>query len=602
VQCGDGGLGQFGRRDLLDKHIRLVRNAVETFLETDAAYSWTAASVAIAKGAGASAECKSLWRTLMTKRLMLLIALIVLVACAFMTDPIQALPSGTTTRGISPHAAATGPADLTTALASIENQPRYAQSDWGYVFMDQKTGEVVASQNPDKMFDPGSTMKTYAVSTALQLYGTDQTFRTPLYRQGTVSGGALNGNLVLVGSGDLSFGLREQQGGSLHYDNLPAIDHSYAGLGVPGAIEPPGDPLAVLDTFAASVKASGITKVKGDVVVDDRLFTPHKYPSGLISPIWMNENLIDIVVTPGSNAGQVTSLNWRPMTASYTVENQMKTVKANGNTSIDVAEPTPGRLVVTGTIAAGTPPRVVVSEISDPSAFARTAFIEALQRTGVQVTARPTGPNPAALLPAKDRYLQSDKLAEHTSATISEYVKLIMKVSYNRGADLMACLSAVKVGSTDCDEGLAAEYRTFTDLGVSNTGAYAFDGAGASDQSRTTPSALATFYRAAAKTSYAQALAGSLPVLGKDGSLGNVLAKSPAAGKAQLKTGNRIVGTPANQLLLLGNSLAGYVQAKSGRQLTIMISVGNVPLEKILDVQTITADLGEMVALLQQSL
>ena len=50
------------------------------------------------------------------------------------------------------------------------------------------------------------------------------------------------------------------------------------------------------------------------------------------------------------------------------------------------------------------------------------------------------------------------------------------------------------------------------------------------------------------------------------------------AGKVQLKTGNRVVGTAADQLIVLGNSLAGYIQTKSGRQVTFAITVDNVPI------------------------
>ena len=52
--------------------------------------------------------------------------------------------------------------DLTTSLLAIEQGPRYPQSDWGYVVLDQETGEVLASQSPVRMFDAGSTMKTFA--------------------------------------------------------------------------------------------------------------------------------------------------------------------------------------------------------------------------------------------------------------------------------------------------------------------------------------------------------------------------------------------------------------------------------------------------------
>ena len=215
----------------------------------------------------------------------------------------------------------------------------------------------------------------------------------------------------------------------------------------------------------------------------------------------MNENLIDLLVTPGQ-VGQPASIDWRPMTASYTVDNQVTTVAASQQTSLNVSEPTPGTLEVTGQIAAGSAPTLRVWEIDDPSAFARTAFIEALQRAGVNVTSPATGPNPESILPAKGSLPASDLVGEHVSAPLSQFATLIMKVSYNRGADLMVCLAAVKEGSTSCPQGLSAEVQTINRLGVPSSSAIPFDGAGSDDQGRTTPAALATFLRNATKTPF----------------------------------------------------------------------------------------------------
>jgi len=528
--------------------------------------------------------------------------LLVLAVSACGSESTKAASSSSTPSSSTPGTTPIGPNKLTKALLAIENQPKYEPSDWGYIAIDEKTGEVLAAQNPDKMFDPGSTMKSFSVSAALRAYGNDFKFTTPVFRAGTVSGDTLNGNLVLVGSGDLSFGLREQPNGSLFYENMPVLDHSYANLGIPGAIEPPGDPLAVLDQFAQKVKAAGITRVNGDVVVDDRLFTPIQWPDGLVSPIWVNENLIDIEVSPGSAAGQPTTIDWRPKTAAYTVETQATTVAATESTGLFASETTPGHIVVTGQIAAGFPTTLVSQVIADPAAFARTAFIEALQRAGITVTASPTGPNPAALLPPTDSYQPGDKLAEHTSASLAAYVQLIMKISYNRGADLMTCLAAVKSGSTDCEQGLVAEVDNFTALGVSKDAVFPFDGAGSNDQNRVSPRALATFYKNATGTPYAQALFDSLPILGKDGSLANVQPDSPAAGKAQLKTGNRAAGPPTTgQTILLGNTLAGYVQGKSGRQFTVMVAMGNMPFTTLAEFVAVTDDQAKMVTAMQQA-
>ena len=128
-----------------------------------------------------------------------------------------------------------------------------------------------------------------------------------------MSGGTLDGNLVLVGSGDLSFGLREQPDGSLYYENLPDDRPQLRQRSAcPGRSSRRATRWARSTSSPQKVKAAGITRVNGDVVVDDRLFTPIQWPDGLVSPIWVNENLIDIEVSPGSAAGQPTTIDWRP--------------------------------------------------------------------------------------------------------------------------------------------------------------------------------------------------------------------------------------------------------------------------------------------------
>lgn len=488
-----------------------------------------------------------------------------------------------------------GPANLVKAVAAIEDQSRYGHADWGIQVLNEDGGNVLASQNSQKLFLPGSTMKLYSVATALKLYGPDYRFKTPVYRQGTVTAGTLNGNLVLVASGDTSMGLRELPDGTLYYENAPAVNQNTSDIGVPGAIEPPGNPLAALDQLAGMMRASGITNVDGNVVIDDRLFTPYDgFKDTGITPIWVNENLIDVLVTPTA-VGQPASFTQRPMTASYSVTSQVTTVTADGTTSVEIAEPSPGNLVVTGQIAAGSQPTLVTKQVDDPPALARTLFIEALRNAGVTVTAPTLGPNPESLLPATGSYQAADMLGEHVSAPLSQFANLILKVSYNRGADDMTCLAAVKIGSTECYQGLVAEMNTIKGFGVPATSVFPFDGAGSDSRNRTTPAAMATFLRRVAKTSYGPALIAALPVLGRSGALATVLPHSPMVGHAQAKDGNIVAGTPASQIIVLGNSLAGYVQTKSGRHVTFMIVVGNVPVAKPADVLQVTEDQARIV-------
>ncbi len=235
---------------------------------------------------------------------------------------------------------------------------------------------------------------------------------------------------------------------------------------------------------------------------------------------------------------------------------------------------------------------------------ARTAFIEALERAGVEVSAKSTGSNPSDLLPPEDSYRESERVAEHVSAPLEEFTKVIFKTSHNPGADLMTCLSAVKAGSRDCEGGLKQEFEVFTGLGVSAESTFIFDGAGSDDHNRTTPDAMTKFLRAVDEQSYGNAFRTSLAILGVDGTEADVLKDSPAAGKIRGKDGTRVIPTPAGQGIVLGKTLVGYVEAESGRRLVISIMVRDVPVSSAQEIfpliESVTEDEGELAAEIQQ--
>jgi hypothetical protein len=60
------------------------------------------------------------------------------------------------------------------------------------------------------------------------------------------------------------------------------------------------------------------------------------------------------------------------------------------------------------------------------------------------------------------------------------------------------------------------------------------------------------------------------------------------------------VSTVAGQIIVLGNSLAGYIEAKTGRQLTFMVAVGNVPIATTAEFEQVTEDQAKMTAAIQQ--
>ncbi|HEY3482858.1 MAG TPA: D-alanyl-D-alanine carboxypeptidase, partial [Streptomyces sp.] len=301
--------------------------------------------------------------------------------------------AGTTLLAVAGGAAA-GPAaaahddDLGPAIEAIMHKPGYEHAQWGVLETDPASGRVIHSQFANQFFVPGSTTKLVTISNALNTLGWNHRFTTPVRATGSRTGSTLHGNLDLVAQGDLTMGGRTKPDGSVDYRN---IDHTEAEL--PGAMLTPENPLAGINQIAAQVRASGIRRVNGNVIIDPRLFTPPALSPQPV-PMIINDNLIDLLSTP-TTPGQPAKLFWRPQVAPYQVTSSVRTVASGGTTSITVTTSPDGtRIHLAGTIAAGAQPLLNVSPIKDPNAFGRTALIEALARAGVTVTAPPTGPNP----------------------------------------------------------------------------------------------------------------------------------------------------------------------------------------------------------------
>jgi D-alanyl-D-alanine carboxypeptidase/D-alanyl-D-alanine-endopeptidase (penicillin-binding protein 4) len=494
------------------------------------------------------------------------------------------------------------PDSVAPLIAEIQAKPVYKHATWGIRLADPATGETLIDQAGEKSMAPGSIMKVYSVATALDAYGPDYRFRTPVYRTGDVSNGRLSGNLILVASGDFSFGLRDQADGTLAFNSFPEIDHNYADTGFAGAAIVKGsNPLVVLDKFAEDIRKAGITEIDGDVAIDDRLFELYsEWTDGLIAPIWVNENVIDIMVTPAS-PGEPAEIDWRLKTGAITVEGEVETVAGEAE-PIAVETVRPGVVKVTGEIAAGNPPTLVISQVPDPAAFARTAFIEALGRAGVEVQAAATGPNPTGILPDPAAYTEAMKVAEHVSPPLSEYIKVVLKVSYNRGADLLVCLAAVKAGSRDCTVGLKQELDLLARMGLDGTGTYIFDGAGSDDHGKTTPADEAQVLAKIMAEPWGAAFHHGLAILGVDGTQATNAVGTPAAGHIFIKDGARVAPTPGgHQAVLLAKTQVGYIDAKSGRQLVFAIFINNVPYAKFEDFVAADADVSKIAAAIQEA-
>lgn len=472
------------------------------------------------------------------------------------------------------------------------NSSTYQHSTWGILIQDQNTSEVLFTENSQELFVPGSTTKILVAAAALAAYGPDHRFETPVYYDGELESGTLQGNLVLVASGDLTMGGRNTPDGKLAYTNL---DHCEANS-MDGANLTSTDPLAGLNELARQVKASGVSRVEGDVIIDDRLFQKTLAPSGeyLITPIMINDNLIDLEIVPG-RAGENATINCRPQSSTYTVTSQVQTV-SSGQTEIRVNSDDPSKIVVEGTILENSTPQVRTVSVEDPSSFARALFIEALKREGVEVTTPTTNPNQHLASNNTTAYTEDKRVALFTSSPFSENIKVVLKVSQNMQADTLVALLAAKNGKKTFDEGMKLFGDFLTSAGVNTDMLALIDGRGGSPSDRISPEASNQLLSYMARQSYYQSFFDALPVLGYDGTLsGSVTNSSPLYGKVNAKAGTVTVDDKLNgRVILLSKSLDGYMVTRSGKKLIFSIYVNNVPLNNTNDANQVEQDINQV--------
>lgn len=488
---------------------------------------------------------------------------------------------------------------LKDRLEAVMNEPRFKTAHWGVLAVDRHSGEPLIEHEADKLFAPASVTKLFSVAAALDELGADYRFETPLFAQGQIdASGKLDGDLILVASGDLNFGGRDDGQQGIAFTNS---DHIYAG---DRTTLTAGNPLAALDELARQAYQSGLRRIAGDVLVDDRLFDPARGTGSgpdRLTPIMVNDNLIDFTISPGAEAAPA-NVEWRPQTAAYQVDVRAMTISA-GRTDVDVVSVGDGRLVVTGQISVAHQPVVRVYEVDDPASFARSLLIEAFQRAGVSASASPLERNRRDALPARDGYGALKRVAMFNSPPFAQSARLILKVSHNLHASTLPLLLAARHDERTLNQGLRRQRDFFIKAGI-DADTLSFGGAAGGDAADyVTPRATVQLLTYMEKQNDFAAYDAALPVLGVDGTLARaVKPDSSARGKVRAKTGtmfwsNRLTGGE----ILTSKSLAGYLETSHGRPLAFAVFVNNVPTRGSRDREQIGEAIGRICEILYEA-
>ena len=227
-----------------------------------------------------------------------------------------------------------------------------------------------------------------------------------------------------------------------------------------------------------------------------------------------------------------------------------------------------------------------VFRVEDPASFARIAFVQALRRAGVTVSAAPLAKNAPASLPARGSYAAANRVAAFVSPPYSEFAKLVLKVSLNLGANLSLSLFGVEHGARTSRARSRSSARRSRQGVTPSLFDFPTNGSGSPD-SRAAPRAVVQLLAAMRKGANGAIFHDALPILGVDGSLAETGRDLPRRATSSRRPARRSKDRTKAQVL------AGYIDAKSGRKLAFALFVNDAgPIKQISDVGDVFTDEG----------
>lgn len=371
--------------------------------------------------------------------------------------------------------------------------------------VDVDSGASLASLDADTPVNPASTSKLVTAAAALSRLGPAYRWRTSVL--GRIEGGVAS-RLVLRGHGDPTL----------------AVEH--------------------LVLFAAQLRARGLVRVSGDLLVDQSRFDDQFVPPAFeqqpdewaafrapVAAVSLERNAVTLLVQPG-RAGEPARHWFEPPGV----------LRSSG--AIDTTEPGTGQRLqfsvraegtelsglVGGSIAEGSPVARFARRVEDPRLLAGRALAQALASEGIKLGGR------VALGGADERAV----LAVHESPPLPVVLAALGKESDNFTAEMvLKTLGAEAQGRAGTSaEGAQVALEYLKGIGALSPGTKFINGSGLFDANRLSASTLTRLLSAALRDpALAPEFEGQLAVAGVDGTLRARFRQHRAERDLRAKTG-----------------------------------------------------------------
>jgi D-alanyl-D-alanine carboxypeptidase/D-alanyl-D-alanine-endopeptidase (penicillin-binding protein 4) len=434
-------------------------------------------------------------------------------------------------------------AQLQQSIISAIRMPGVSRAAWSVAVqsLDRRDGRLF-TVNPGTLLVPASVAKLVSVATAADAVGWDYCYTTTMRAAGPIVNGVLQGDLIVVGSGDPSIGGRA------------------------------GDDFT---NWVQALKTGGIRRIEGRVIGDDDLLDEPRpqlawawddlgYTTGaLFGALNLAENRSAVTVSPGPSSGAPAVETVDPRLAFRVVTNRVSTGPP-GSLQLLWPEQRPGdpSLTIAGSIPAAAPAVSIPVAVGNPTLWFVSALKSRLVREGIEVTGDAVDIDDVVPPPSRDT---AAIIYSHRSRTLGEIAQPLLKDSINLYAEALMRLNVAPGVFPTNDAALEGMRKRLDAWGISNASYQLVDGSGLSRRDAISADAVLSVLERMADPSAKSPFVTGLPIAGVDGSLSTRMKGTPAENNVRAKT-----GTMSNI-----RTMAGYVTTRDGERLAFVIMINN---------------------------
>lgn len=349
---------------------------------------------------------------------------------------------------------------LDTATKNLMNSPLAVSSNLSLYVADEN-GQLIYEYNGNKGLSTASTQKIFTAAAALETLGKNYTYQTTASYSGTISSGNLNGNLFISSNGDPTLG-------SWRYEGFK--------------------PENFKQKFLEALEKSGITKISGDLIIDDSYFDHQTIPGG-----WPWDDL-------GNYYGAgIWGINWREnqfdinisgtdfKSFSYPLEGVqwLNDLKASGNSdqSLIFTAPHSDVALINGNLPAGKI-TTVSGAVPNPPLQLGVEAIKWLKESNVEISGKVVTNSQLEIEGKLPFNISKNKVILHyESPTLDKIVYWFLRKSVNLyGEALIKTLGKEKKQNSSFKSGVAYLKEFWTSKGINSNMINFADGSGLSPQ------------------------------------------------------------------------------------------------------------------------